>query len=122
MRDNDRTDEMRGCLSACASLPKHSEAKRPYVAVTTQEGVLVNQHLGEATRFQIWGQVEEGGYKLIEERQAPSAGGGTQRWLNISRILNDCQAILVSDLGDGPKEVSSPKSRVRRVFWLLDVS
>ena len=62
--DNDRTDEMRGCLSACASLPKHSEAKRPYVAVTTQEGVLVNQHLGEATRFQIWGQDEEGGYKL----------------------------------------------------------
>lgn len=108
--DNDRTDEMRGCLSACASLPKHSEVARPYVAVATQEGVLVNQHLGEATRFQIWGKnEEEGGYKLIEERQAPSAGGGSQRWLNISRILSDCQAILVSDLGDGPKEALSKR-------------
>ncbi|XCN71710.1 MAG: nitrogenase cofactor biosynthesis protein NifB [Candidatus Electrothrix aestuarii] len=108
--DNDRTDEMRGCLSACASLPKHSEVVRPYVAVATQEGVLVNQHLGEATRFQIWGKnEEEGGYKLIEERQAPSAGGGSQRWLNISRILSDCQAILVSDLGDGPKEALSKR-------------
>lgn len=107
--NDDRTDELRGCLSACADLPKHSEAKRPYVAVTTQEGVQVNQHLGEAARFQIWGQDEEGGYKLIEERQAPPAGGGNQRWLNISRILSDCQAILVSDLGDGPKEALSKR-------------
>ncbi len=102
--NDDKTDEMRGCLSACASLPKHAEVARPYVAVTTQEGVLVNQHLGEATRFQIWGKDVKDGYKLIEERQAPPTGGGNQRWLNISRILNDCQAILVNDLGDGPKE------------------
>ena len=108
--DNDKTDEMRGCLSACANLPKYSDAIRPYVAVATQEGVLVNQHLGEAVRFQIWGEnEEEGGYKLIEERQAPPAGGGVQRWLNISRILSDCQAILVSDLGDGPKEALSKR-------------
>ena len=108
--DNDKTGEMHGCLSACAKLPQHAEVARPYVAVATQEGVLVNQHLGEATRFQVWGKNEEqGGYKLIEERQAPPAGGGTQRWLNISRILSDCQAILVSDLGDGPKEALSKR-------------
>ncbi|XOF34099.1 MAG: nitrogenase cofactor biosynthesis protein NifB [Candidatus Electrothrix sp. YB6] len=107
--DDDKTDEMRGCLSACASLPRHAEAKRPYVAVATQEGVLVNQHLGEATRFQIWGQNAQGGYALIEERQAPAPGGGAQRWLNISRILSDCQAILVNDLGDGPKEALSKR-------------
>jgi nitrogen fixation protein NifB len=71
----DRTDEMRGCLSACANLPKHSEVKRPYVAVATLEGVLVNQHLGEARRFQIWGEDGNGGYKMIEERQAPPSGG-----------------------------------------------
>lgn len=108
--NDDKTDEMRGCLSACAKLPKHSEVARPYIAVTTQEGVLVNQHLGEAARFQIWGENEDkDGYRLIEERQAPPAGGGAQRWLNISRILNDCQAILVSDLGDGPKEALSKR-------------
>ena len=45
--EEDRTEEFRGCLSACAqSVP--APADRPYVAVATQEGVLVNLHLGEA--------------------------------------------------------------------------
>ncbi len=107
--EEDRTDEMRGCLSACSRLPKPAEAVRPYVAVATQEGVLVNQHLGEAVKLQIWGQDSAGGYTLIEERQTPPAGGGTQRWLNLCRILGDCQAILVSDLGEGPKEFLSKR-------------
>ncbi|WP_456388597.1 radical SAM protein [Desulfolithobacter sp.] len=107
--DDDRTEEMRGCLSACARLPSHSVAKRPYVAVATLEGVLVNQHLGEATRFQIWGEDGRGGYKLIEERSAPAAGGGSQRWFNISRILGDCRAILVNDLGESPRETLKKK-------------
>ncbi|WP_457574151.1 nitrogenase cofactor biosynthesis protein NifB [Desulfolithobacter sp.] len=107
--DDDRTEEMRGCLSACAKLPSHSVAKRPYVAVATLEGVLVNQHLGEATRFQIWGEDGQGGYKLIEERPAPAAGGGSQRWFNISRILGDCRAILVNDLGESPRETLTKK-------------
>ncbi len=107
--EDDRTAEMRGCLSACARLPKHSEAKRPYVAVATLEGVLVNQHLGEATCFQIWGEDGAGGYQLIEERPAPPPGGGSQRWFNISRILGDCRAILVNDLGDSPKATLKKK-------------
>ncbi len=101
----DRTDELRGCLSACAKLPQPAEVVRPYVAVVTLEGVLVNQHLGEATRFQIWGEDGQGGYHCIEERKAPPPGGGSQRWFNISRILADCRAILVNDLGDSPKEM-----------------
>jgi nitrogen fixation protein NifB len=101
----DRTDELRGCLSACAKLPQPAEVVRPYVAVVTLEGVLVNQHLGEATRFQIWGEDGKGGYHCIEERKAPPPGGGSQRWFNISRILADCRAILVNDLGDSPKEM-----------------
>ncbi len=107
--EDDRTEEMRGCLSACAGLPKYSEATRPYVAVTSLEGVLVNQHLGEATRFQIWGEDEDNGYKLIEERPAPAPGGGSRRWLNISRILGDCRAILVNDLGDTPRKILQEK-------------
>ena len=46
----DRTDEFRGCLSACANAVP-APADRPYVAVATQEGVLVNLHLGEAAVF-----------------------------------------------------------------------
>jgi nitrogen fixation protein NifB len=102
--EEDRTSDMRGCLSACANLPRHSMARRPYVAVATLEGVLVNQHLGEATRFQIWGEDGMGKYRLIEERPAPPPGGGSQRWFNISRILGDCRAILVNDLGESPRK------------------
>ena len=106
---DDRTDELRGCLTACASLPHYSEATRPYVAVATLEGVLVNQHLGEATSFQIWGEDGSGSYKLIDERRAPATGGGARRWLNISRILGDCRAILVNDLGEMPKKTLRDK-------------
>lgn len=100
----DRTDEFRGCLTACASLPPIPARQRPYVAVATQEGVLVNQHLGEARTFQIWG-AEEGAYRLIETRKAPSAGGGIRRWHQLARILGDCRAVLISGVGETPAEI-----------------
>lgn len=103
--DDDKTDEMRGCLSACASLPKPAEVAKPYVAVATMEGVLVNQHLGQANSFQIWGKDETGGYKLVEVRPAPGNGGGPNRWLHLARMLQDCRAILVNDLGESPKQL-----------------
>ncbi len=106
--DEDRTDEMRGCLSACASLPSPAEEVPPYVAVATLEGVLVNQHLGEATRFQVWRQ-DGDGYSLVEERPAPPPGGGANRWHSIARILADCRAILVCDLGESPRAILKKK-------------
>ncbi|MCB2183127.1 MAG: radical SAM protein [Desulfobulbaceae bacterium] len=99
----DKSSEMHGCLSACASLPKATDTAKPYVAVATLEGVLVNQHLGEANRFQIWGKKDDG-YQLVEERPAPLSSGGPQRWQNLARTLKDCQAVLVNDLGNSPKE------------------
>ena len=103
--DDDKTEEMRGCLSACASLPKPEEIQRPYVAVATMEGVLVNQHLGQASSFQIWEKDESQGYRHVETRPAPTNGGGLNRWLHLVRMLRDCRAILVSDLGDSPKQM-----------------
>lgn len=100
--DQDRTEEFRGCLSACAALPPVSKP-RPYVAVATQEGVLVNQHLGEAQSFEIWERHEES-YRLVEKREAPDAGGGLRRWLKLARILSDCQAVLASGIGETPRE------------------
>lgn len=107
--DHDKSSEFRGCLNSCSQLPKPEEAIRPYVAVATLEGVLVNQHLGEASRFQIWGEDGNGGYKVIEDRPAPPTGGGVQRWHTICRLLSDCRAILVNDLGDSPKEILTKK-------------
>lgn len=102
--DNDRTEEFRGCLSACAAKPLHPEEDRPYVAVATMEGVLVNQHLGEAWKLQIWGE-DKDGFKMVEERETPQTGGGELRWLALARTLADCRAVLVSGIGGTPRQL-----------------
>jgi nitrogen fixation protein NifB len=101
----DRTEEFRGCLSACATLPKAAAGEeRPHVAVATQEGVLVNQHLGEAERFQIWTR-DGADFRLVEERPTPESGGGIRRWLRMGKLLGDCRAVLVSGIGEKPREI-----------------
>jgi nitrogen fixation protein NifB len=95
--------ELRGSLMTCASLPP-DVAHRPYVAVATLEGVLVNQHLGEAYRLQIWSQTEDG-FRCIGERMAPEPGGGLKRWEQLAEVLRDCRAVLVAGIGDSPTQV-----------------
>jgi nitrogen fixation protein NifB len=75
--------------------------QRPYVAVTTQEGFLINQHLGHAREFVVYG-CENGRLKLIETRPAPDAGGGDQRWADMAAVLKDCQAVFTSLAGQAP--------------------
>ncbi len=100
----DRTEEFRGCLSACSTLPPIPARERPYVAVATQEGILVNQHLGEARTFQIW-EPSGDSYHLVETRKAPGAGGGIRRWHQLAKILGDCRAVLISGIGETPFEI-----------------
>jgi nitrogen fixation protein NifB len=83
---------------------KKSISPKPYVAVTSLEGVLVNQHLGEAFQVMIYGE-KEGRIGLIEARPAPEPGGGEERWKELARILSDCRALLVSGIGGNPKKV-----------------
>ena len=99
----DRTEELRGCLSECAG---HSpdQASRPYVAVATMEGILVNQHLGEAYRLQIWSKTEDG-FHCVGEREAPEPGGGILRWKQLAETLKDCRAVLVAGIGESPADV-----------------
>lgn len=99
----DRTDELRSCLVGCAGkVPDLAE--RPYVAVATREGILVNQHLGEAGLLQIWAPNGQG-FRMIEERPAPPPGGGVERWEALAKILSDCRAVLVNALGSTPQEI-----------------
>ena len=102
--DADRTEEFRGCLAACAQMPPPLDETRPYVAVASREGVLVNLHLGEADYFQIWAP-EGDGFRLLEERPAPPPGGGGDRWWAMAEILKDCRAVLVSALGETPAAI-----------------
>jgi len=80
------------------------EPMRPYIAVATMEGALVNQHLGEAAQFLIFGQ-EPGApdrFRCVERRSAPERGTGDDRWLQLGTALQDCQALLVSAAGSNP--------------------
>ncbi|MDQ7835626.1 MAG: nitrogenase cofactor biosynthesis protein NifB [Humidesulfovibrio sp.] len=102
---HDRSTELGGVLSACSKMPPANKADRPYVAVATREGLLVNLHLGEAKRFQIWGLAENGGFRMVEERQAPTAGCGPSRWEDLAKLLSDCRAVLVAAVGDTPRRI-----------------
>ena len=101
----DRSGEMAGCLSRCAQLPPPPESQRPFVAVASREGVLVNLHLGQATEMQIWGPGPMGGFQHLESRPAPEPGGGAKRWQELAERLSDCRAVLVSGIGETPRQV-----------------
>jgi len=101
----DQSEEFHGCLIACSKkVIPIEEKERPYVAVATVEGILVNQHLGQADQFQIWQKTDQG-FTLVEERLAPDRGSGFERWQKVATMLKDCRAILASSIGDNPKEI-----------------
>lgn len=77
---------------------------RPYVAVASMEGYLVNLHLGAADRFHIYEQ-DGDGIRLREIRKAPPSGGGAHRWEALAEALSDCRALLVHQLGGSPRAV-----------------
>jgi nitrogen fixation protein NifB len=90
-------------LKECAQLPRNPEENRPYVAVASMEGVLVNQHLGRAEELLIYA-AEESGYRLVAERKAPKLGLGDERWQGLTAVLTDCRAVLVNAAGNKPVE------------------
>jgi nitrogen fixation protein NifB len=103
---DDQSASLCGTLSACSKLkPIEPETARPYVAVATREGMLVNQHLGEATSFQIWGESDTGGFRMVEDRPAPKAGCGPRRWAELAAALKDCRTVLAAAIGETPRTV-----------------
>jgi nitrogen fixation protein NifB len=80
------------------------ESDVPYVAVATREGVLVNQHLGEATQVSVY-DISGEQPVLLEQRRLPPPGGMELRWQAMADILSDCHLILVSGIGEVPKRV-----------------
>ncbi|MDC7225115.1 MAG: radical SAM protein [Spirochaetales bacterium] len=77
---------------------------RPYTAVCSREGFLINQHLGEAVNVNIY-SFEKGEVKFIEERTAPDPGTGDDRWGALAEMLKDCSSLLTSGVGPRPKNV-----------------
>lgn len=91
-------------LQHAATLPLNPRERRPFVAVASHEGVLVNQHLGEAARLLIY-QLQDGSAELVDDRPTPAAGSGTQRWEQLSETLHDCRALLVASAGESPRQL-----------------
>ena len=86
--------------------PAETDA-RPYVAVATMEGALVNQHLGEAEKFVVYEPNPDlpGSFSLKELRPAPPKGDGDARWAELAVTLKDCRALLVNAAGPTPMRV-----------------
>ncbi len=91
-------------LRSTASMPLHPLEKRSYVAVASREGVLINEHLGRADHFYVF-KIEENSFSLVEIRNAPPPGTGSERWLSLANLLNDCHTILVNQAGQSPKVI-----------------
>lgn len=89
-------------LLRAAAGPLNPAENRPYIAVATLEGVLVNQHLGEADQLSIYAK-DESGFRIVQQRKTPPAGGGDKRWIDLADILQDCRAVLVASAGQAPR-------------------
>ncbi|MFP4352721.1 MAG: radical SAM protein, partial [Puniceicoccaceae bacterium] len=99
-------EDIHELIRSCARLPLDPKQNRPYVAVATREGMLVNQHLGEAREFAIFGidPEDEEEFVQLETRPAPPPGGRDSRWGALADTLKDCRAILVNAAGTSPKQ------------------
>ncbi|WP_017314878.1 nitrogenase cofactor biosynthesis protein NifB [Mastigocladopsis repens] len=77
------------------------------VAVATKGGGLVNQHFGHVKEFQIY-EVDGNDARFVGHRKVDhycQGGYGEKATLdNIIQAIADCKAVLVSKIGDSPKE------------------
>ncbi len=85
--------------------PSKPSKERPNVAVVSSNGIEVNQHLGQAGKFLIYGPREDGLACLLEARNAPQPGLGVNRWQEVAAILSDCFILLTASAGETPRRV-----------------
>jgi nitrogen fixation protein NifB len=91
-------------LLAAARAPRNFGERRPYIAAATREGLLVNQHLGEADSLHIF-ETTGGEIRRAGIRDTPPRGLGDRRWEALADTLRDCRALLVGGVGPKPRNV-----------------
>ncbi len=101
--------------SGCSDAAAYSEAWNPQsmaerivkVAVASKQGRAVDEHFGHAKRFWIYAVTEER-CELLEQREVEHyCHGNSSNKSAMARILetiNDCEAVLVAKIGDGPTD------------------
>jgi nitrogen fixation protein NifB len=84
-----------------------TERTKILVAVATKGGGLVNQHFGHAKEFQVY-EVDGSEVKYVGHRKIDhfcQGGYGEKATLeNIINAISDCKAVLVSKIGESPKD------------------
>lgn len=100
--------------------PEEKTAEKPFVAVASMEGMLVNLHLGEALQLYIYGR--QGADVVFEGiRYVPEPGGGDKRWEELSDTIKDCGTLLVSGAGNAPRRVLEKKGiKVHEVEGVIE--
>lgn len=98
------TQETLEMIQDAANAPIKPTEDRPYVAVASREGLLVNQHLGEAELLTIYAE-QDGAFNEIETRVTPYPGGGDERWVGLAELTADCRVLLVSGVGPRPTRI-----------------
>ncbi|MBN2039424.1 MAG: nitrogenase cofactor biosynthesis protein NifB [Spirochaetes bacterium] len=96
--------EIMSMLQAFSKKENLIGADRPYVAVASEEGFLINRHLGETNELYIY-EKKEGEISFVEKRQTPVRGIGDERWIELSKTLKDCSVILSGNSGENPKKI-----------------
>lgn len=118
--DTCSSGETNELLEKFSNMPLDPNQIRPYVAVASNEGMLVNRHLGEAAEFLVY-ENKDGNAALIETRTAPMPGGGDKRWEQIADLLKDCQSLLVKDAGPKPTSILDASGiKVMRLEGMID--
>ncbi|MGD0154067.1 MAG: NifB/NifX family molybdenum-iron cluster-binding protein [Thermacetogeniaceae bacterium] len=77
------------------------------IAVASSDHKFVNQHFGHARQFLIY-EIESENFKYIETRTTDPLCGDQEhdedRLSRITKLLSDCQAVLVAKIGPGALE------------------
>jgi nitrogen fixation protein NifB len=101
------SQELTTVLQAC-SAGKSADSTRPFVAVASTEGVMIDEHLGQAARLLIFEHTPTGP-KLRESRPTPEKGGGIERWEGLAELLKDCRGLMAAGIGATPRRVLAGK-------------
>jgi nitrogen fixation protein NifB len=100
-----QSSELVELLRTTAAGPANPNEVRPYVALASHEGLLINQHVGEASRYWVFEPQPGGPPALVETRDAPEAGSGVTRWYELAELLRDCKAVFTSAVGQTPRRI-----------------
>ncbi len=93
---------------------------RPFIAVASSNGLLVDLHLGKSPALYIYKQTANG-YKFLEKRTTPEVGTGDFRWIKLVSLIKDCKALLVQDAGYNPVSIIKTSGiKIVKMTGLID--